>query len=510
MSTQNLPLIPGLASTGLLWLATTVAFAQEQPGLGSMAPAPASSTSTTLRVLLMSNGTVVRGEITEDAKAGVYRLKCRGGQVPYPRTSVKKAAGTIEEVYDYQVAHLAPRDPDERLKLVRWCLAEHLTAQAREQLAAVLAMCPDDREAKLMAKNMDANAEAAARLDPDVRRTSGEMPRVEAPAALDPRILKSIRKEYGKAALPEIFDLPPAVAVGRANDFARVVHPVLQQNCATCHNEKYQGEFQLVQVKIAKDLRNPDVARANLDATLRLVNPDDPSRSDLLASGLVPHGGKKDAVFKGPNDPQYKLLSLWARSLRPAPSKAPGDAPARAGYVSDDAPGAEGGFGSDRPGREPAPPPLPPPYKGPAQAGDLFGAGRPGASRPARSAAPTAEAANLPPMPEGDFPLPFSVGGEAQARRAAATKATARPAGTKEAADEADPNAVTPTTATQIDSRTVVVEKTDDPSQLPGMNQPRYPTLPKADKEGKAKTKVDPALLEKLMKNRNGAPQPQP
>ena len=68
-----------------------------------------------------------------------------------------------------------------------------------------------------------------------------------------------------------------------------------------------------------------------------------------------------------------------------------------------------------------------------------------------------------------------------------------------------------PKTATPANPSSVVVGPTDNPNQLPGMDQPLYPTSPKADPDG---TKIDPAskkpkkidntLLEKLMKNRNG------
>src|SRR3954452_9824297 len=134
MSPQNPSLIVGLAAPGLLWLATSVAIGQDSPPPRAPSQAPA------IAALLLSNGKVVRGEIVEDAAAGVYRLRDSGGPVPYPKSMVLKAAGSVEELYRYQVARLAVGDPDERIKLARWCLTEHLEAQAREQLRAVQVM----------------------------------------------------------------------------------------------------------------------------------------------------------------------------------------------------------------------------------------------------------------------------------------------------------------------------------------------------------------------------------
>ncbi len=530
MSTQNLSPIAGLAAPGLLWLATSVALGQVAPPPQGPATNPApTSTSSTYAVLLMSNGTVVRGEIVEDPQAGVYRLRCKGGQVPYPKTAVKKAAGSLEELYQYQVACLPPGDPDERMKLVRWCLTEHLKAQAREQLAAVRAMCPDDAEARRMEANLAANVEADGRLDPDVRRTVGEMPRAEAPAALDPRILVKVRRDFGRNALPVIFDLPPAQAVSRAADFARYVQPVLQQNCSGCHSERYQGEFQLVEARLPKDLRNPDVARANLDATLRLVNPDDPTRSDLLSAGLVPHGPIKGAIFKGPNDPQYHILATWVRSLRPAPApaaKSAADGVARTGFNAAE-PASGDDFGADRPGRA-APaatstlPPLParPVRRMPGNPGGMAQTPPPlPMPRSASTFAPgtsyneTGEGVDFEPAVGKDFPLPFAVGGAPSSRpvppprRRPAAGAPGRDEPNEAAEATPDPNAVRPTTATEVAPGTVLVGPTEDPNKLPGMNQKLYPSLTKkGDPAKKKKTQLDPALLEKMIKSRNGNP----
>lgn len=543
MSTQNRFAIVGFVSPGLFWLATSVAQGQIPPRPQGLPSIPAPASSSTYSVLLMSNGTVVSGEITDDPAGGVYRLKTRGGQVPYPKSSVKRAGHSIEELYKYQVMALPPGDPDERMKLVRWCLTEHLPEQARKQLADVLKLCPDDAQALRMAQNLDAHSENANR-DLDVRQTSGEMPGDDAPATLDPGVVKNLRKKFGNA-LPEIFDLPPAVAVTRASEFAQYVQPVLQQNCASCHNEKYTGDFQLVVARGRRDQQNPDIARANLDAVLRLVNPDDPSRSELLSAGLVPHGAKSNAIFRGANDPPYKILATWVRRVRPA---APASASAgknrtamnegvtQAGYIP---PEATDGFGTDRTGRA-----------GSNSAATGFSSDKPTPYTPPGASKVVNEYTESADFSRGaakDFPVPTWVDGKQFDYTPPKTKSGRRPAGsaplpplpgTKPALKQAetqdvDPNpdgpAVTPTTATQVGPGAVSVDLNEDMNNLPGMNQPKYPTSlrPKAKVEPtddedpakpaplaptaagatpvKKKPKVDPALLEKMIKARNSS-----
>jgi hypothetical protein len=95
------------------------------------------------------------------------------------------------------------------------------------------------------------------------------------------------------------------------------VHPVLQEKCAVCHNEQHDGPFQLVPIKTRVD-QTPDALRANLDATLQLVDPENPAKSELLTSTLRLHGNgpRKRPIFPGSNDRSYQILASWANSLR--------------------------------------------------------------------------------------------------------------------------------------------------------------------------------------------------
>ena len=529
MSTQNRPSIVGFVSPGLFWLATSVAFGQEAPRPTGRPSNPAPASSATYSVLLMSNGTVVKGEIIDDPAGGVYRLKTRGGEVPYPKTGVKRAGRSLEDLYKYQVIALPPGDFDERMKLVKWCLAQGMTDQARDQLAEVVKLSPNDAEAARMAANLEANA-TTGKVDSALQQTSAEVPESDAPESLPPDIVKRGRKGYGQIR-PEIFDLPPALAVRRASEFAEYIQPVLQQNCAACHNEKYEGNFQLVQVRNYKDLRNPDIARANLDAALGLVNPDDLTRSDLLAAGLVPHGPRKAAIFGGSNDPQYRKLSTWVRSLHDpnADAQKPGfagrdraDGLTRTNFAPA---GTTDGFGSEKSGRATE-----------EDADPSATIRSPGAHRV------TNEYTGSRDFSDGtatDFPMPFSLGGKGSEAGVAtsqpkqvASRPARKPAPAPVAAENDGP-AVPPTTAEQVAPGAVAVDLDTHPLDLPGMNQPMYPSslaktkadpaaggtepadpamppLPGATAPApaapKKKPKIDPALLEKMIRARATPP----
>jgi hypothetical protein len=143
------------------------------------------------------------------------------------------------------------------------------------------------------------------------------------PGALDSAVIRRAIRELGISNLPVIFDLPVPLAIKRAEEFARYVNPLLQANCAKCHNGDYDGPFQLVPTKSRAD-RTPEALRANLDATLRLVDPKNPSHSELLSSTLRAHGRgpRTRPIFPGSNDPTYQILAAWVHNLCP-PAAAP-------------------------------------------------------------------------------------------------------------------------------------------------------------------------------------------
>ena len=142
-------------------------------------------------------------------------------------------------------------------------------------------------------------------------------PAGERPSTLDTAVIYGAHRGMGISDLPVIFDLPTSQAVKRTEEFARYVHPVLQAYCARCHNESYHGEFQLVQIKSKLD-RTRDALRANLDASLKLIDRDYPPRSELLASSLRPHGRGPNMhpIFQGSNDRAYQILATWVNKLR--------------------------------------------------------------------------------------------------------------------------------------------------------------------------------------------------
>ena len=271
-------------------------------------------------VVLLSDGRIVRGLLSEEDTMIVVTQPI--GTMKFPKKRVEKVFASIRDVYTYKLEQLPENDVDERIKLAKWCLAQKMEPEARQQLEAILEHSPKHPEAKAMLVSLD---QAQARLamrgrDPAVRQTAGEEVRRlpgDRPGVLDSSLIPGAFRGMGISDFPVIFDLPQAQAVKRFDEFGRYVHPVLQTYCARCHNDQYDGTFQLVSFKSKGD-RTPAALRANLDATLRLIDRDNPAHSVLLSSSLRPHGRGPNPrpIFKGSNDGAYQILATWINRLQ--------------------------------------------------------------------------------------------------------------------------------------------------------------------------------------------------
>ena len=228
-------------------------------------------------MLLLSNGRVLTGPISEDESN--YIIKQGSNDLRFPKREVQGAFPSLEEAYRYKLARVPDRDPDEQLKLARWCMSMKLMDEARTALEAVIALSPNHAEARSMLEFSRGAEARAARRDPEVQQSAAEVAEDEEPMHLNPAVIRKGIRELGVSGQPVIFDLPAALAVKRTNEFVSYVHPVLQRACARCHNEQYPGSFQLVQVKTRHD-QTAEVFRANLDATLRLVDPENLAKSE--------------------------------------------------------------------------------------------------------------------------------------------------------------------------------------------------------------------------------------
>ncbi|MFO0952216.1 MAG: hypothetical protein U0835_13910 [Isosphaeraceae bacterium] len=527
MSPKNSLLTAGLTALGMFGIAgLTAAVPQDPAAPSASAPAAAGATAAETpasprpAVLLLSNGQIIQGSISREGNE--YVIRQRAGTIRFPESRVEKACASVAEVYEYKKSLVPDDDPDEHLKLARWCLSQNLMDLAKLELQAVLKVSGGSAQARAMlgmieAKEARLAASATPRVDGDLVQTGAEGDdaapgSAQRPEELDPALLRRASRDLRLSASPVIFDLPPVVAVARYQQFARSVHPVLQASCVSCHNENYDGKFQLYQVKSRKALTQ-DVLRANLDATLQFIDADNPSKSELLSSVLLPHGGtaSKRPIFRGSNDPRFQILSAWVNSLR-----APRTADPAARLTRQD-----GGFGSERNATAPqfTPTPsnslIPPnPFNSPEKVPGEVGSRRPdfgpmqvipssryepGKGMVVEKNAPAANEFPAPYMAGGPRPtIPMPKQGQTAAGPASGPAPAVNPAALKQKGG--DLSAGVPYTPGMLPG---VVVPGEPATPLPPAEEPEEPEAPKTAKKP---VKLDPSLLEKALNRRNQAP----
>ncbi|WP_406694543.1 hypothetical protein V5E97_26085 [Singulisphaera sp. Ch08] len=295
MSPKNSLLTAGLTVLGLFGFAP--------PGVADPAPpapsGPQASVAPTPShaVLLLKNGRLCQGNLSEGGTQ--YFIHTKSGTQPIPKRDVEKRGNSVEEIYQYLLERLPARDPDEHMKLALWCLTQGMTPEATAQLREVVTLSPNHSRALSMLDKIGGAKERATHRDPDVTQAKAEMVN-DRPESLDSAMLGRAQRELGISAFPQIPGLPKALAVRRANEFSRFVDPVLQLRCAKCHNEQFDGSFQLIRYKVKAD-RTTEAQRANLDAVLGLIDMENPAKanSSRPRSGFTATGPMRGRSSEG-------------------------------------------------------------------------------------------------------------------------------------------------------------------------------------------------------------------
>ncbi len=269
-----------------------------------------------VRYILMTDGRILVGEVSED-KEGGYSIRQKLGTIRVSHDDVEETFPSLRAIYEHKREHLPPRDIQERMRLYRWCMSYQLLDQAREQLQAVLALSPEHEEAKANLGLLEIRiARMNSRVDDQLVRTSATKVTTEGPREMDPAFLNRALREMATRNSPVIFDLPEPQAVKRGQEFNQHIHPLLQMYCAGCHNERTPNGFPLVSAT-GRASRDPSLLRANLDTTLKLVDQTNLMQSPLLVNSLLPHKPNNRPIFPGPNHPAYRIFANWVSQLQP-------------------------------------------------------------------------------------------------------------------------------------------------------------------------------------------------
>ncbi len=248
-----------------------------------MATAPAAG-----RVLVLDNERTIEGDI--ERQGSQYRVRRSAGELWVSRENVLRLCESLDEAYTFLRSRANLLDPDEHLRLARWCQLHGLRRQAVEEATAAVEQRPNHAESRRLLRSLESSlAKSAAGL---ATKPAEEMQ--NAP--------------------------PPEVNTQSLSLFITKVQPILMNACASCHASGRGGSFKLVRV-YENSLATRKTTQQNLAAVLAAMAKEHPQGNLLLIKAISVHGDMAQPAFKSKDVQAYRTLEEWIRlTIPPGPS----------------------------------------------------------------------------------------------------------------------------------------------------------------------------------------------
>jgi hypothetical protein len=234
------------------------------------------------RVLILRNHRALEGEV--EKVGDQYRLRRPSGELMLPADRVLCVCGGWDEAFDLVSRQANLNDPDERLRLAKWCQMNGLHAQALAQATEAVRMRPGHQESKYLLAVLQRGADAAKGAPP--------------PGGLAPEPPKVPALDLSAETLRQ---------------FTTRVQPILTNTCISCHSGGRGGAFQLT--RCTDPTVNRRAVQQNVAAVLAQVNLDRPELSPLLIKAVSGHGGSNQAPLPDRQSKLFQALKEWVEAV---------------------------------------------------------------------------------------------------------------------------------------------------------------------------------------------------
>jgi hypothetical protein len=236
-------------------------------------------------VLLLDNDKVYEGDIERVGDQYRLRRAAQDGESWLPCSHAARLCETMTDAYAFLRSRANLNDPDECLRLARWCHLHELHAQAFLEVKAAHDLRPDHGDTERLLKLLEQSATLP---------TTAAQPTTAEPA-------------------PPFRELPPIdLDTESLSQFVTHVQPILMNTCVSCHGTGHGGSLQLMRVYgMAPASRR--ATQQNLAAVLTQISLAHPSASPLLLKAVTAHwsGENTQPPFKGRQAPAYRVLEDW-------------------------------------------------------------------------------------------------------------------------------------------------------------------------------------------------------
>jgi hypothetical protein len=235
------------------------------------------------KVLILANHRALEGDIQREGDQ--YRLKRPVGEMWVPAERVLRLCADWDDAFAFLCAQTNMADPDERLRLARWCQQNGLHEQALAEVKAAQAMRPSHQETKQLLAILERAVQSA-----------------QTPAAPS--------KAAAKSAPAPVASVD--VSAETLNQFTTRIQPILMNACVNCHAGNRGGDFKLIRCYDAA--LNRRSTQTNLAAVLAHVNLDRPEVSPLLVKAASAHGALSQSPLQGRESAPFRTLQYWVQT----------------------------------------------------------------------------------------------------------------------------------------------------------------------------------------------------
>ena len=231
------------------------------------------------KVLVLDNERTLDGDVERFGEQ--YRVRRALGELWIQRENVLRVCKDYAAAYRFLLTRANLLDPDEHLRLAKWCQKHGLPTEALMEVSKADELRPGHAETQRLLRNLRG-------------------------AAVLARTGKTGRAQQETETMPA----PPPVTTESLSVYVTRVQPLLMNACANCHATGRGGALKLTRV-YENGMTSRRTTLQNLSAVLAKINPDQVQASPLLIKALSVHGDMAQPALKGREVAAYRILEEW-------------------------------------------------------------------------------------------------------------------------------------------------------------------------------------------------------
>ena len=253
--------------------------------------------------LLLNTGFLMEGVVTNDSRH--YTVKTEFGSIQIPVANVEFLGASRQDVYQFRRNLVDGNNCQELIKFAEWCSNNALISEAIEEYV----------RARQIAPNSALDSSILRRIE--FLQQQAESSKDRNPFAAPEVSFSALgSSDSGGEDFNRLVNVMPKSI---ADAFQKKVQPILTPRCSAsdCHGSASDNGFK---IGIPRQ-PNGVTMYQNLHASLRWVDPANPSASPLLTAMITPHGGNTKPLFNVESNQYIEMIEWIQTTIKDLPAE---------------------------------------------------------------------------------------------------------------------------------------------------------------------------------------------